>query len=53
MSIVRTNTSGRIVKSSQPVSVFVVPRSTNHESETNRPSMNTSPCAKLMSSMIP
>ena len=53
VSMVSANTSGRIVTSCQPTSVFVTPSSANHESEMKRPSMKTSPCAKLMSSMMP
>jgi hypothetical protein len=53
VSMVSTNTSGSTVTSCQPPSVPVTPSSANHASEMNRPSMKTSPCAKLMSSMMP
>ncbi len=53
VSIVRTKTSGSRVTSCQPVSVFVTPSSVNQAREMKRPSMKTSPWAKLMSSMMP
>ena len=53
LAMVRMKTSGRIVTSCQPVRVLVTPSSVNHDSEMNRPSMKTSPWAKLISSMMP
>src|SRR5204863_9806275 len=53
VSIVRRKTSGSTVTSCQPVSGVVTPRSVNQASEMKRPSMKTSPWAKLMSSMMP
>src|SRR5262245_32886139 len=53
LAMVRTKTRGRIVTSCQPVSVLLTPSSANHDSEMKRPSMKTSPWAKLISSMMP
>ena len=53
VSMVSTNTSGSRVTSCQPVSAPVTPSRANHASEMKRPSMKTSPWAKLMSSMMP
>ena len=53
VTMVARNTSGRTVTSCQPGSVRATPSSVKQVSEMKRPSMNTSPWAKLISSMMP